>query len=214
MHPTRIRRRKMYDKPYADLIAARVTDGTLKSGVLTRTPNLPMTTPMNREVSLRDEPPRRPSQHPQKRPSRRPSSPPRAMSDDSQRHSFMAMHRVVHQEDLSVVFQPIVDVHTGALFATEALVRCRIPELADPMVLFRNAVSGKWTGRLGRMIREIAMPLCAGSPIFVNVHPNEPKRSLAGTPRRSHLRARRRSFSGDHRIRAVHTFSALLRCTA
>ena len=85
----------------------------------------------------------------------------------------MAMHRVVHEEDLHVVFQPIVDMHTGVLFATEALVRCRIPELADPMALFRNAVSGKWTGRLGRMIREIAMPLCAGSPIFVNIHPNE-----------------------------------------
>ncbi len=85
----------------------------------------------------------------------------------------MAMHRAVQIEDLSVVFQPIIDVHTGDLFATEALVRCSIPELSDPLVLFRNAVSGKWAGRLGRMIREIAMPLCAGSPIFLNIHPNE-----------------------------------------
>jgi EAL domain-containing protein (putative c-di-GMP-specific phosphodiesterase class I) len=62
---------------------------------------------------------------------------------------------------------------TGSLFAYEALVRCRKPELANPLVLFERAVAAGCAGRLGRMIREIAMPLAAGLPLFLNVHPQE-----------------------------------------
>jgi EAL domain-containing protein (putative c-di-GMP-specific phosphodiesterase class I) len=98
--------------------------------------------------------------------------PPRT-SDEPLRLSLLAIQKIVQKEDLSVVFQPIVDMQTGLQFATEALVRCRVPELSDPPTLFRQAVAGKCCGRLGRMIREIAMPLCAGSPVFLNVHPNE-----------------------------------------
>lgn len=76
-------------------------------------------------------------------------------------------------DDLSVVFQPIVGLGTGTLLAHEALVRCRKPELKSPPVLFERAVSAGCVGRLGRMIREIAMPLAAGCPIFLNVHPQE-----------------------------------------
>ncbi len=94
-------------------------------------------------------------------------------SDDSLRQSYIAMHKIVQKDDLRCVFQPIVDIHTGQPFATEALVRCRIPEFQDPLALFRHAVAAKCCGRLGRMIREIAIPLCAGAPIFVNIHPNE-----------------------------------------
>jgi EAL domain-containing protein (putative c-di-GMP-specific phosphodiesterase class I) len=83
------------------------------------------------------------------------------------------MHKIVQREDLSCVFQPIVDIQTGQLFATEALVRCRIAEFQDPLALFRHAVAANCCGRLGRMIRDIAIPLCAGAPIFVNIHPNE-----------------------------------------
>src|SRR5262249_11023459 len=68
---------------------------------------------------------------------------------------------------------PIVDMHTGGLFAIEALVRCKRPDLTDPVTLFRHAVAHKCSGRLGRMIREIALPLCPGTPTFVNIHPNE-----------------------------------------
>jgi EAL domain-containing protein (putative c-di-GMP-specific phosphodiesterase class I) len=80
--------------------------------------------------------------------------------------------QLVKPEDLSAVFQPIVDLETGDLFAYEALVRCRIPTFTPP-VLFEHAVAMQATGRLGRMIREIAVPLCSGSPIFVNLHPTE-----------------------------------------
>ncbi len=76
-------------------------------------------------------------------------------------------------EDLSVVFQPIVDLATGETFAHEALVRCSKPGLANPLVLFEKAFALGCVGRLGRMIRELAIPLASGRPIFLNVHPQE-----------------------------------------
>lgn len=80
---------------------------------------------------------------------------------------------MVAADDLSVVFQPIVRLGDRALFAYEALVRCRVPQYENPLVLFAAAVAGGCAGRLGRMIREIAVPLCAGRPLFLNVHPQE-----------------------------------------
>jgi EAL domain-containing protein (putative c-di-GMP-specific phosphodiesterase class I) len=79
----------------------------------------------------------------------------------------------VRPNDLSAVFQPIVDLVDGKVFAYEALVRCKLPQFASPLVLFRHAMASGATGRLGRMIREIAVPLCSGLPLFVNLHPSE-----------------------------------------
>jgi EAL domain-containing protein (putative c-di-GMP-specific phosphodiesterase class I) len=78
----------------------------------------------------------------------------------------------VKASDLSTVFQPIVRLDTGKLFAYETLVRCSVDGFA-PVTLFEQAAAEQSTGRLGRMIREIAVPLCGGTPIFVNLHPNE-----------------------------------------
>jgi len=80
---------------------------------------------------------------------------------------------LVEPEELSVVFQPIVDMRTGELFAHEALVRCSRRELANPLVLFERAVEAGCVGRLGRMIRDIAVPLSGTRPVFINVHPQE-----------------------------------------
>jgi EAL domain-containing protein (putative c-di-GMP-specific phosphodiesterase class I) len=91
----------------------------------------------------------------------------------SGRDSYFAFQRLVSPNDLSVVFQPIVNLTDGKLFAYEALVRCGLEELQNPMVLFERAVHVGCAGRLGRMIREIAVPLSAGRPIFLNVHPQE-----------------------------------------
>jgi EAL domain-containing protein (putative c-di-GMP-specific phosphodiesterase class I) len=91
----------------------------------------------------------------------------------SARDSYFAFQRLVSPNDLSVVFQPIVNLSDGKLFAYEALVRCGLEELQNPMVLFERAVHVGCAGRLGRMIREIAVPLSAGKPIFLNVHPQE-----------------------------------------
>jgi len=89
------------------------------------------------------------------------------------RASQTALERLVSPDDLSVVFQPIVDMTDGGLFAHEALVRCGVPALKNPLVLFERALEVGCAGRLGRMIREIAVPLSSGRPLFLNVHPQE-----------------------------------------
>jgi len=76
-------------------------------------------------------------------------------------------------EDIGVVFQPIVEVATGALFAQEALVRCRHPEYPTPPVLFEHAANEGACGRLGRLIRDIAFRAVEDWTLFVNVHPDE-----------------------------------------
>ena len=87
--------------------------------------------------------------------------------------SKLALERLVSAQDLSVVFQPIVDMTSGQPFAHEALVRCTVPALRNPLTLFERALELGCAGRLGRMIREIAVPLSAGRPLFLNVHPQE-----------------------------------------
>src|SRR5258706_15549775 len=81
-------------------------------------------------------------------------APPRPESNPSTRDSFFSFRRLVSPEELSVVFQPIVDMQDGRLFAHEALVRCSQPALANPLVLFERAVEAGCVGRLGRMIRD------------------------------------------------------------
>jgi len=89
------------------------------------------------------------------------------------RASLAALQRMLQPDDLRVVFQPIVDMSSGRRFAVEALIRCRLPGLQSPPELFERAVASGCVGRLGRLVREIAFPLAAGVPLFVNVHPGE-----------------------------------------
>jgi EAL domain-containing protein (putative c-di-GMP-specific phosphodiesterase class I) len=74
---------------------------------------------------------------------------------DAARDSQVALDSLVSLEDLSVVFQPIVSLNDGQLFAYEALARCSRAALRNPMVLFERAVTAGCVGRLGRMIREL-----------------------------------------------------------
>ena len=89
------------------------------------------------------------------------------------RAPLVAVCEIVAAEDLSVVFQPIIHMDDGHLFAYEALVRCRVPAYAYPPDLFERASEAGSSGELGRMIREIAVPLASGTPLFLNVHPDE-----------------------------------------
>ncbi|MCS6798816.1 MAG: EAL domain-containing protein [Myxococcota bacterium] len=75
--------------------------------------------------------------------------------------------------ELRVVFQPIVDLHGGDVFAYEALVRSTSPHYAGPVALFEHAVGAACAGALGRVIRELAVERCPHMPLFLNVHPNE-----------------------------------------
>jgi EAL domain-containing protein (putative c-di-GMP-specific phosphodiesterase class I) len=105
--------------------------------------------------------------------SNRLSDAPPPLAAPGRRDSYVALDALVSPADLSVVFQPIVNLSTGELFAHEALVRCSAPEFKNPIELFERAVAVGCAGRLGRMIREIAVPLASGGPIFLNVHPQE-----------------------------------------
>ncbi|MBN2197304.1 MAG: EAL domain-containing protein [Polyangiaceae bacterium] len=81
--------------------------------------------------------------------------------------------RSIGTSEIGVVYQPIVDLRNGRLFAAEALVRCKIPEHKNPEHLFAAAVREKASGRLGRTIREVAFAEAPAVPLFVNVHPDE-----------------------------------------
>ena len=87
-------------------------------------------------------------------------------------HEAVFFDRIANPHALTAVFQPIVCLRSSQVFAYEALVRCRAADL-DPVTLFEQALTYRSTGRLGRIIREIAIPLCSGVPLFVNLHPNE-----------------------------------------
>jgi EAL domain-containing protein (putative c-di-GMP-specific phosphodiesterase class I) len=87
--------------------------------------------------------------------------------------SKLALDKLIQTADLSVVFQPIVRVETGEVYAYEALVRCAVAEYSNPMRLFEHAVRERCVGRLGKTIRGVAIPLCEGVPVFFNVHPVE-----------------------------------------
>src|SRR5262245_10594403 len=60
------------------------------------------------------------------------------------------IRRVIDEQLVRVVFQPIVDLGNGAIFAQEALVRPTSPEFGDPPSLFAAAVAGQCCGELGR----------------------------------------------------------------
>lgn len=81
--------------------------------------------------------------------------------------------RSLTRDEMSVLFQPIVDLENGRVWAAEALARCTRPHFRDPQALFRAAVEQGATGRLGRLIREVAFERGEGHRIFVNVHPHE-----------------------------------------
>lgn len=83
-----------------------------------------------------------------------------------------ALASTITAKDLDVVFQPIVDLKTGLTVAYEALTRCKIESLRDPVRLFDRANRERCVGQLGRSIREVAFERC-DAPMFVNIHPAE-----------------------------------------
>lgn len=72
---------------------------------------------------------------------------------------------------IEVVFQPIVDVKTGAVLAYESL--ARTTQYDGPVELFDAAVAQRQSGRLGRHLRGLATSACPAHPLFLNIHPTE-----------------------------------------
>ena len=91
--------------------------------------------------------------------------------DSELRDSNRALNAIVSRDELRVVFQPIIHMHNGELFAYEALVRCS--RYDSPPELFDKAVEAGCVGRLGRMIRETKAipPPCNARPAVVSHEP-------------------------------------------
>ena len=87
--------------------------------------------------------------------------------------TFQLNTRQLTSEDMDVVFQPIVDTATGRQHAVEALARCKRGVFRDPTILFKQAVADRSAGYLGRVIRDVAFQRCAGTVVYVNIHPDE-----------------------------------------
>jgi len=82
------------------------------------------------------------------------------------------IRELIDDKQFRVVFQPIVDLEEGEIFAYEALVR-PTSHFKDPPSLFEAAVVGRCCGELGRIIRDMAVQVCASQRLFLNIHPNE-----------------------------------------
>ncbi len=84
-----------------------------------------------------------------------------------------AIHRAIDQCLITMVYQPIVDLQTGSIFAYEALCRSRLPQFDSPPALIEAATEVGRIGELGRLQRKLASKNCANYPIFVNISPHE-----------------------------------------
>jgi EAL domain-containing protein (putative c-di-GMP-specific phosphodiesterase class I) len=84
-----------------------------------------------------------------------------------------AIRRVIEAREVSIVYQPVVDLTTRKIFAYEALARSKAPEFSGPLPLFEAAVADGCTGELGRLLRQIAIDGCPTHTLFINIHPAE-----------------------------------------
>lgn len=74
---------------------------------------------------------------------------------------------------LSVVFQPIIDLAKGTVFAFEALMRSTSTVYPNPPALLSASIEQQCCGELGRALRILAVEGCPSHPLFLNVHPHE-----------------------------------------
>jgi len=80
-------------------------------------------------------------------------------------------------EHVWMVFQPILDAKTGALFAVEALLRSDEPSMPGPQHVLDAAIQLGQLPRLGRRVRSLSGAALAsrtdGVNLFVNLHPED-----------------------------------------
>jgi EAL domain-containing protein (putative c-di-GMP-specific phosphodiesterase class I) len=87
--------------------------------------------------------------------------------------SIPPIRRVIDKREVKIVYQPLVDLKDGSVFAYEALVRSLTPDFKSPPELFDAAVKHGCTGELGRLLRELTIEGCPGHALFINIHPAE-----------------------------------------
>lgn len=99
-----------------------------------------------------------------------------------------ALERLLEEQSLEMVYQPIVSTAGRELFGYEALARAGIAELENPAVMFDAAVAAGLSWPLGNLVRDIVIEDLSRSavevPIFLNLHPSELSNPelLAGRP--------------------------------
>jgi len=81
--------------------------------------------------------------------------------------------KLIAGDQLRAVFQPIVDMMTGKIFAYEALARTSALDIKSPPEMFDISITEGMCGTLGRRLRELSVVGCPDVPLFLNVHPNE-----------------------------------------
>lgn len=84
-----------------------------------------------------------------------------------------SIEEIVIAGDVTVAYQPIVDVERGEVFGYEALARCSCPAFPDPFTLIEAAREQGVLGKLGRFLRKTAAAGCPDAPLFLNVDPAE-----------------------------------------
>lgn len=94
------------------------------------------------------------------------SAPPALSSEE-------AVVALIERRMVRVVYQPIVELSTGKVFAHEALARPSPELFAGPLDLFAAAIKTGHIGALGRLLRGMAIDGCPNAPLFLNIHPGE-----------------------------------------
>ena len=76
-------------------------------------------------------------------------------------------------KDFRAAFQPIVCLSSGETLGQEVLARCLQDQFKNPLYLFAAAAQQKACGRLGRIVREVAVRKSPKINLFLNIHPQE-----------------------------------------
>ena len=84
-----------------------------------------------------------------------------------------AVHRLVDRGEIGLVYQPIFDPTTGAVFGYEALARSPEPLFEGVQDLYLAAAKAGRVGELGRLHRTMAIRDAPTLPLFINVNPHE-----------------------------------------
>ncbi len=81
--------------------------------------------------------------------------------------------RVIEEEQLSVVYQPIYALSSGDVFGYEALARVDSPAFSSLIEVFQAASAAGQVAELGRLHRAQAIAHGPDLPLFINIFPTE-----------------------------------------
>ncbi len=87
--------------------------------------------------------------------------------------SSWAIFKLIESVQVRLVYQPVVDLENGTVYAFEALARSNSSHYDSPVDMFHAASKAGLSGRLGHMLRRMAVEECPNQRLFLNVNPNE-----------------------------------------